>query len=583
MRRKRINDLGLKAYIMRIFCGRNPLSDESLYGCTHHQELHVSIPGTASQSWIAPIKTLRDVVSPRSAISSIRTPSQAMRHFKVYRLFGAFFVLLLLMLSSSMATAATVTLAWDPSTDPAVLGYKVYWGMKSGQYTWLVDVGNLTNIEVSSLQDGMTYYFAATAYDNKGNESSYSNEVFYTVPWICTYSISPESQTFTASEATGSISITTQPGCSWTAAATGESWMIITSGTSGVGSGTIEYSVIDNSSTVERSMVATMAGQLFMVTQAGVLNYTLTESQLSAGCTISGLSLPCSDSTCTGNVTTTAQTGVAATFMQNQALLTVLKSGTGSGSVTAIGISCGSACSASYDAGTVVNLTPTPATGSYFAGWSSPCSGIDTCSFTLNTDTSLSAAFYPEGYPFIDVSSTHEAINYINAIYDAHITTGYGGTNEFKPDMDVTRDQLAAFIIRAKEGEPSATCNAGSPYEDVDPSSWACRYIERIYELGITTGYEGTNQYRPSLTVTRDQLAAFIIRAVDKEPPDNYCMTGSPYEDVDPSSWSCKYIKRLSELGITTGYGGTSAYKPELNVTRDQMAAFIARAFLGMK
>lgn len=184
---------------------------------------------------------------------------------------------------------------------------------------------------------------------------------------------------------------------------------------------------------------------------------------------------------------------------------------------------------------------------------------------------------------FSDIPSGYWAEAYINAIYDARITTGYGGTNEFKPDIEVSRDQMAAFITRAKEGEPiSGYCASGVPSTDVDLSGWACPYIKRLYELNITQGYGGTNQYRPEVLVTRDQMAAFIIRAKEGEPVDNYCDSGSPFTDVPTSSWSCKYIKRLYELGVTIGYGGTAMYRPELTVTRAQMAAFIGRAFLNM-
>ena len=84
-----------------------------------------------------------------------------------------------------------------------------------------------------------------------------------------------------------------------------------------------------------------------------------------------------------------------------------------------------------------------------------------------------------------------------------------------------------------------------------------------------------------TITVTRAQMAAFLVRAVEGEPPANYCATGSPFSDVSPSSFFCKYIKRLFELGITTGYSD-GTYRPNNTVTRAQMAAFLARAFLGM-
>jgi hypothetical protein len=140
---------------------------------------------------------------------------------------------------------------------------------------------------------------------------------------------------------------------------------------------------------------------------------------------------------------------------------------------------------------------------------------------------------------------------------------------------------MAAFIVRAKEGEPSDNyCATGSPFSDVSTGYWACRYIKRLLELGITTGY-GDGTYRPTGTVTRAEMAAILIRAVEGEPPDNYCATGSPFTDVSADTWACKYIKRLDELEITTGCG-SSKYCPNRNVTRAQTAAFLARAFLEM-
>ena len=143
---------------------------------------------------------------------------------------------------------------------------------------------------------------------------------------------------------------------------------------------------------------------------------------------------------------------------------------------------------------------------------------------------------------------------------------------------------MAAFIVRAVEGEPPANyCATGSPFSDVPSNFPMCKYIKRLFELGITTGFsDGT--YRPFNTVNRAQMAAFIIRALEGEPPANLCATGSPFTDVDPNFPACKYIKRLFELGITTGCAQNPLrYCPQDPVNRAQMAAFLARAFLEME
>jgi hypothetical protein len=73
--------------------------------------------------------------------------------------------------------------------------------------------------------------------------------------------------------------------------------------------------------------------------------------------------------------------------------LTVARAGSGSGTVTGGGISCGSTCSANLAGGTMVTLTATPATGSTFAGWSGACGGTGTCALTMNTAQAVTASF----------------------------------------------------------------------------------------------------------------------------------------------------------------------------------------------
>src|SRR5260370_2519599 len=59
------------------------------------------------------------------------------------------------------------------------------------------------------------------------------------------------------------------------------------------------------------------------------------------------------------------------------------------------GIDCGAACSASFNAGTPVTLTATPASGWGFQGWGGPCSGPGTCAPPIHADQSVSPRFSP--------------------------------------------------------------------------------------------------------------------------------------------------------------------------------------------
>ena len=76
----------------------------------------------------------------------------------------------------------SVTFGWEPSTDPNVAGYNIYYGMASHVYTSKVSVGNVTIATISGLVEGTTYYFAAATYDSLNQESALSDEISYTVP-----------------------------------------------------------------------------------------------------------------------------------------------------------------------------------------------------------------------------------------------------------------------------------------------------------------------------------------------------------------------------------------------------------------
>jgi hypothetical protein len=95
---------------------------------------------------------------------------------------------LIIFLDASILLADDVTLSWNPPTANAdgtpltdLDGYIVYVGTQSGNYSQNIDVGNVTTYQVNNLTTGLTYYFAATAYDTSDNESDYSSEVSKTI------------------------------------------------------------------------------------------------------------------------------------------------------------------------------------------------------------------------------------------------------------------------------------------------------------------------------------------------------------------------------------------------------------------
>jgi PKD repeat protein len=101
------------------------------------------------------------------------------------------------LLIQTDSPAASLTLVWDAGASGAV-GYTVYSGEATRNYSNRNDVGTATTIKVDGLVEGMKYYFAVTAYDPARLESNYSNEISATIPYappVVAFSASPASAT----------------------------------------------------------------------------------------------------------------------------------------------------------------------------------------------------------------------------------------------------------------------------------------------------------------------------------------------------------------------------------------------------
>jgi hypothetical protein len=85
-------------------------------------------------------------------------------------------------------------------------------------------------------------------------------------PAACTFAISPDTTDLSAAPSSGAISVSTQPGCAWTATSQ-DDWLSVTGGASGSGSGLVAYEVEANLGTVDRQGALTVAGRTFTVLQ----------------------------------------------------------------------------------------------------------------------------------------------------------------------------------------------------------------------------------------------------------------------------------------------------------------------------
>ena len=179
--------------------------------------------------------------------------------------------------------------------------------------------------------------------------------------------------------------------------------------------------------------------------------------------------------------------------------------------------------------------------------------------------------------PFVDVLESSSEAQAIACIYALGITTGTSPTT-YSPGADVTRAQMASFLARLYKATTGTDAPiADTPFTDVVTTSSAYDDIGRVYGLGITTGTSPTT-YSPGADVTRAQMASFLARLYKATTGTDAPIADTPFTDVKTTSSAYNDIGRIYGLGITTGTSPTT-YSPGANVTRAQMASFLARLY----
>jgi hypothetical protein len=151
------------------------------------------------------------------------------------------------------------------------------------------------------------------------------------------------------------------------------------------------------------------------------------------------------------------------------------------------------------------------------------------------------------------------------------------------PANPVTREQMAVFLLRAKYGPSYTPPAATGVFTDVAASYWAAPWIEKLASDGITGGCSvSPAKFCPTASVTREQMAVFLLRARYGASYVTPAASGV-FADVPSGYWAAAWIEQLSAEGITGGCSTTPKnYCPLKVVTRDQVAAFLVKAF-GLK
>jgi SpoIID/LytB domain protein len=178
----------------------------------------------------------------------------------------------------------------------------------------------------------------------------------------------------------------------------------------------------------------------------------------------------------------------------------------------------------------------------------------------------------PPPASFTDINDTVHKVD-IEFLADLGVALACDeGPNRFCPEDRMRREDLAAFMVRAL-GLPST----GTDYFHDDDGLPFEDDINALAEAGITRGCNPpiNDEFCPNSTVTRGQTSAFIVRAWALSDPG----TGDRFVDDDTSVFEAD-IDRLAYAGITKGCNPPSntKYCPNRLLTRAEMSSFLARA-----
>jgi hypothetical protein len=201
--------------------------------------------------------------------------------------------------------------------------------------------------------------------------------------------------------------------------------------------------------------------------------------------------------------------------------------------------------------------------------------GLPPTTSTTTTTTEATTTTIPDA-GFVDVSSGSVFFDDVNYIAYYGVTTGVGG-GRFDPLGEVSRWQMALFLDRVWEAVGFALPAPSGSLTDIGdlPAEYQDA-IGALAALGVTQG-TGDGRFNPDGEVSRWQMALFLVRVLDLAGVTLPSGANQGFSDIGSLDVSYQMaINQLFQLGITTGTSA-STFGPDGVVTREQMAAFLAR------
>jgi lactocepin len=194
--------------------------------------------------------------------------------------------------------------------------------------------------------------------------------------------------------------------------------------------------------------------------------------------------------------------------------------------------------------------------------------------FTFKTHQTGKFAIYENSKTFKDIK-THWAKDEIEVLASREVVKGK--TNDvFAHGESVTRAQFAVLVARALN---LPTDGYKGTFKDVPANlTWAALEIEAANRAGIISGM-GNGKFAPNEKITREQMAAMVIRAIeykDASVLDGVKAPASFKDSGKVSNFAKDYVSQAAALKLVNGYADQT-FAPKANTTRAQSAVILYR------
>lgn len=145
-----------------------------------------------------------------------------------------------------------------------------------------------------------------------------------------------------------------------------------------------------------------------------------------------------------------------------------------------------------------------------------------------------------------------------------------GNQGKFKPKSAITRAEFTKILVSVLGLDLNTS--KGITFKDVSLNDWYYPYVNAAYKEGLVAGFN--NNFNPSDIITREQMAATVVRALGLEPTKPSAII----KDINSvSKWARTDVETIVALELMLGSG--NQFKPKDAVTREMAAVVAVKAY----